>query len=358
MKVKNIIKFFRKLIEAQLKLIFYFIFLFPAFSFSQSDTVFYTVFFYNVENLFYPEKDSLKNDGAFTPEGSHRWTYKRYYKKVNQIAKTFLAVNQGDPPEIIGLAEIENEKALRQLCFYSPLKSFNYGYVHYKSPDSRGIDVALLYRKDRVTIVHQEAIGITFPFEPSSKNRDILYVSFHFPEKDTIHLFVNHWTSRFGGYAATIPKRNYYAQCLKNKTDSLKQHFLNPYIVIVGDFNDYPYNESLSKILQAKSISEKKEASLVNLMIEYGNTGNVGTHKYEDFWGCLDQIIVSANLLTEQELSVYENKAHIMAAPFLLEEDSKYGGYRPFRTYIGFKYLGGFSDHLPVFVRLVKIIEE
>ena len=342
--------------NTKLRLFFCLVFLFPALNFSQSDTVFRTIFFYNVENLFHPEKDSLKNDGAFTPEGSNRWTYKRYYKKVNQIAKTFLAVNQGNPPEIIGLAEIENEKVLRQLCFYSPLKSFNYRYVHYDSPDPRGIDVALLYRKDLVSIVYQEAISIVFPFEPNSKNRDILYVVFHFPERDTIHLFVNHWTSRFGGYAATMPKRNYYAQCLKEKTDSLKLHLLNPKIVIIGDFNDYPHNESLLKILHAQAISEKKEASLINLMIEYDKADNVGTHKYEDFWGCLDQIIVSNNLLTGNDLSVYENKAHIMDAPFLLEEDSKYGGYKPFRTYLGFKYQGGFSDHLPVFIRLMKVI--
>ena len=323
-------------------------------AFSQSDTVFRTVCFYNVENLFHPEKDSLTHDEAFTPNGSYRWTYKRYYKKVNQIAKTFLALNQGYPPEIIGLAEIENEKVLRQLCFYSPLKLFNYGYVHYDSPDSRGIDVALLYRKDIVTMIHQEAIGITFPFEPNSKNRDILYVVFHFSEKDTIHLFVNHWTSRFGGYAATIPKRNYYAQCLKNRADSLNRCCSNPYIIIVGDFNDYPHNESLSTILQAKSISEKENASLVNLMSEYDKAGKVGSHKHEDFWGCLDQIIVSANLLSNNKISVYQSKACIMDAPFLLIEDSKYGGYKPFRTYLGLKYLGGFSDHLPVFVKLMK----
>jgi predicted extracellular nuclease len=334
------------------------ILLFPTFTFSQSDTVFRTVFFYNVENLFHPEKDSLKNDEAFTPEGSYRWTYKRYYRKVNQIAKTFLAVNQGTPPEIIGLAEVENEKALRQLCFYSPLKSFNYKYVHYDSPDLRGIDVALLYRKDTVTMIHQETIGITFPFEPNSKNRDILYVVFHFPEKDTIHLFINHWTSRFGGYATTIPKRNYYAQRLKNKIDSIKRCFSNPYIIVMGDFNDYPHNESLSTILQAKSVSEKKDDFLINLMSEYDNAGNAGSHKYEDFWGCLDQIIVSANLLTGNGLSVYQYKAHIMDAPFLLTEDSKYGGYKPFRTYLGFKYLGGFSDHLPVFVHLIKISDK
>ena len=334
------------------------ILLFPISVFSQADTVFRTIFSYNVENLFHPEKDSTKNDNSFTPEGLHRWTFKKYYKKVNQIAKTFLSVNEGYPPEIIGLVEIENEKVLRQLCFYSPLKSFNYGYVHYESPDSRGIDVALLYRKDFVSIVHQEAISIVFPFEPNSKNRDILYVAFYFSPKDTIHLFVNHWTSRFGGYAATIPKRNYYAQCLKNKIDSLKQCFSNPNIVIVGDFNDYPHNESLSEVLGAKSISERKNASLINLMAEYDKASNIGTHKYEDFWGCLDQIIVSANLLDNSDFSVYQQKAQIMDAPFLLVEDSRYGGYKPFRTFNGFKYQGGFSDHLPVFIHLMLVNEE
>lgn len=315
------------------------------------DSATFFVAFYNVENLFNPQDDSLKNDDAFTPQGFNHWTYKRYVRKVNNLAKVMLAMNEWHPPDVVAMAEVEDAEVLRKLCFDSPLQKYGYRYVHYESPDVRGIDVALLYRSDRVKVLRSMPIPITFPFSPSSKNRDLLYAVLQFSSGDSLHLFVNHWTSRYGGYAPTIPKRNYYAQSVKRLCDSLLAIYADASILIVGDFNDYPTDESMRHILCATASTPRY--TLHNLMLRFAQMNNVGTHKHEDFWGCLDQIVVSAPLLDAQRaLSVIEGKAHIFDADFLLEADEKYGGVKPFRTFSGPRYRSGYSDHLPVYVRL------
>ncbi|MCL2290324.1 MAG: endonuclease [Bacteroidetes bacterium] len=315
----------------------------------QESSLRYCIAFYNVENLFDPEKDPDKNDEAFTPTGFYRWTYKRFYKKLNDIAKVFLAMNAWEPPDIIGLAEIENANVLKKLCYTTGLKAYRYRYVHYDSPDARGIDVALLYRKDRIQIIESYPVPVVFPFEPTAKNRDILYAKALMAKEDTLHLFVNHWTSRFGGHGATIPKRNYYAQVLRKQVDSLLFINSNAYIIIMGDFNDYPTDESMLTYLQAKKYeNETTEGTLFNLMFPLLGK-NRGTHKSQEFWGCLDQFIVSKSLLNNENKWQVENReAIIFDAPFLLTVDEKYGGVKTFRTYMGPKYLGGYSDHLPV----------
>ena len=320
-----------------------------------ADTSRYCIAFYNVENLFDPEKDPEKNDDAFTPSGFYRWSYKRFYKKLNDIAKVVLAINDWEPPDIIGLAEIENANVLIKLCYNTGLKTYKYRYVHYDSPDSRGIDVALLFRSDRVKIVESFPIAVVFPFETNTKNRDILYTKALIAE-DTLHLFVNHWTSRFGGHGATIPKRNYYAQVVRHKVDSLLMINPNAYIIIMGDLNDYPTDESLTTYLQAKNPENGVDnGSLFNLMAPLVAGKNIGTHKLQEFWGCLDHFIVSKALLNSESRWQVENRsAIIFDAPFLLTADEKYGGVKTFRTYLGPKYLGGYSDHLPIKIVLIK----
>ncbi|MCL1850201.1 MAG: endonuclease [Bacteroidetes bacterium] len=323
---------------------------YPSSLYPQTDTSRYCIAFYNVENLFDPDDDPEKNDDAFTPSGFYHWTNKRFYKKIDDIAKVFLAINGWAPPDIIGLAEIENANVLNKLCYTTGLKTYHYRYVHYDSPDARGVDVAMLYRSDRVKIVESRPVSVVFPFEPNTKNRDILYVKALMAE-DTLHLFVNHWTSRFGGYGATIPKRNYYAQVLRNNVDSLLSMNENANIVIMGDFNDYPTDESMSAYLQTKNYKrEAAEGTLFNLMFPIMEEGqNRGTHKSQEFWGCLDQFIVSKSLLNAKNKWQVENgTAVIFDAPFLLIADEKFGGVKAFRTYLGPKYLGGFADHLPI----------
>ncbi|MCQ2270104.1 MAG: hypothetical protein MJZ52_02600 [Bacteroidales bacterium] len=322
--------------------------------FAQRDSTKCLISFYNVENLYEPENDSLFKDDDFTPEGMYHWTYGKYVKKINNIAKVLIAMGQGDPPDIAAMAEVENDKVFQRFCYHSPLQKYHYGFVHFDAPYVRGVETGLLYRKDRVRIVHSEAIPIVFPFEPSTKNRDILYVAAQICGGDTLHLFVNHWTSRYGGYGATIPKRNYYAQVLRSRVDSLLSADANAKIVIVGDFNDYPTDESVSQTLGACNKKKTDTAALYNLMYRFLEMNNVGTHKHEDFWGCLDQVIVSKPLLTasDSSLHIVENQAHIFKDDFMVLDDEKYGGYKVFRTFLGPRYLGGYGDHLPVYIVL------
>lgn len=318
---------------------------------SQSDTL--RVLFYNVENLFDPFDDSLTNDNEFTYEGERHWTYGKFQEKLSHIYKVFLAVGNPYPPAIIGLCEIENRFVLNQLVYKTPFSKFDYRIVHEDSPDKRGIDVALLFDPSRFKLIQHHTIHIQFPFDPKSRTRDILYVKGLVYDLDTVHLFVNHWPSRWGGQLATDPKRKYVADILKKNADSLFLAIKNPNIIIMGDFNDYPDNESISKHLQARTLADS--SSLVNLMTSFNHKKNIGSHKFHQNWGTLDQFIVSNFLLLpEGSLKIAYNQAFIFNADFLLTSDEKYLGKKPYRTFLGYRYIGGYSDHLPIFFDMFK----
>lgn len=338
-----------------MKLKYLYLFLLLNITLYGQDSTTFSIAFYNVENLFNPSDDSLTNDDAFTPQGLNHWSYKKYLKKISNISKVFLSMNDWSPPDIIGVAEIEDRSVLRRFCYDSPLKKYGYRFVHYDSPDRRGVDVGLLYRGDRITIGHQVPIPVIFPFDSAAKNRDILYVVANFPNGDSIHVFINHWTSRYGGYAPTVPKRNHYAKIVKQKSDSILAENPRANILITGDFNDYLTDESIHDILQAGNPNDTSQASyqLFDLMYRFLKMSNIGTHKHEDFWGCLDQIIVSSSLLDSTN-SVYidRREAHIYKGDFMVEPDEKYGGYKVYRTFLGPRYIGGYADHLPVWVKL------
>lgn len=321
---------------------------------AQRDSCSLLISFYNVENLYDPGNDSLFRDDDFTPEGLYHWTYGKYVKKVNNIAKVLISMGEGEPPDIAAMAEVENDRVFQRFCYHSPLQKFNYGYVHFDAPYSRGVETGLLYRKDRLQIVHKEDIAVVFPFEPATKNRDILYVVAKTLCGDSLHLFVNHWTSRYGGYGATVPKRNYYAQVLRHRVDSLLSLNSSTKIIIMGDFNDYPTDESVSRTLGASDRTQTDTASLYNLMCRFLKMNNIGTHKHEDFWGCLDQIIVSPSLIDSSfsGIRIVNGEAHIFKEDFMVVPDEKYGGYKVFRTFLGPRYIGGYGDHLPVFIEL------
>jgi predicted extracellular nuclease len=311
------------------------------------------ILFYNVENLFDPFDDSLTIDEEFTSEGERHWTWNKFQTKLSHIYKTILSAGNPLPPAIIGLCEVENRFVLNQLVYKTPFSKMDYRIVHEESPDRRGIDVALLFDPGRATLLAHEAIPIHFPFAPDSKTRDILYSKLLVFKEDTIHVFVNHWPSRWGGQMATAPKRNYVASVLKLKTDSILKLNPNAHILIMGDFNDEPEDESIQTYLQAKRSSDS--TSLVNLMLSLSNSKTFGSHKYQENWGILDQIIVSKSLLLPHNpIKIKNSTAQIFNASFLMEEDMKFMGEKPYRTFVGFKYNGGFSDHLPVFVDVCK----
>lgn len=311
--------------------------------------------FYNMENLYDIDNDSLTADDAFTPDGDNHWTKFRYWHKINNMAKVISTVGGWDAPDIFGMAEIENIKVVKNLISSEPLKKAKYGIVHYDSPDNRGIDVALIYRPQKFKVIASRPIPVTFINEPDSKTRDILYVTGIVLEcKDTLHILVNHWPSRYGGYAATIEKRNRAADIVRQTVDSIHQTNPQANVVIMGDLNDYPTDISLVEHLKAKpSVENTTDSDLINLMYHYQTEGKIGSNKYQSQWGVLDQIIVSQPMLTRNEgLRVGKDRGVIYRADFLLVPDDTYLGVKLNRTYIGARYNGGYSDHLPVFVDL------
>lgn len=311
------------------------------------------IVFYNVENLFDIYDDSLTRDEEFLPEGVRYWDNRKFYSKVNNIYRVLISIGGWNPPDIIGLCEVENRFVLNKLVFESPLKKMNYRIIHFESFDRRGIDVAMLYRNSFFKPDTAYPVPVIFD-ESGYRTRDILYVKGVLGKYDTIHLFINHWPSRYGGYLQTISKRNKAAEVLRKSVDSLNVFCLNPKIIIMGDFNDGPSDESIKTVLGAlNEIDSVFSDGLFNLMPGIIKNSKTATLKYKENWDMFDQIIVSGSLLNAQ--SGYRiSKAKIYDAEFLLEPDEKYLGTRPKRTFIGLKYHGGFSDHLPVYVDLKK----
>ena len=307
------------------------------------------IMFYNVENLFDPFDDSTKADEEYLPGGIRGWTYNRMKRKQINISKVVLSLGGWDAPEIIGLCEVENRFVLHQLTTDTPLKNFGYKIVHYESPDPRGIDVALLYRPDKFRVLYSAPVSIRFPFDPVSRTRDILFVKGIACKKDTLNIFVNHWPSKYGGSIATIPKRKFVASVLRKHVDSLLAVNPNSNILIMGDLNDSPVDESVAKELGARMDSVGLAPhDLYNMLAGAGLSWKKGTIKFREQWETIDHMIVSLPMLrytTPHSMQIFD-------APFLLQDDEAWFGKKPFRTFYGAKYLGGFSDHLPVYMDL------
>lgn len=310
----------------------------------------FTFMFYNAENLFDSENDSLTQDDEFTFEGNRRWHMGRLRDKANRVAKVILAAGKWNPPILVGLCEIESYQVLEWVVKQTPLNNYGYKFIHKDSPDSRGIDVALLYRPELFKPFAYKAIAVTDPQNSRFKTRDILQVSGIVNHCDTIHVFVNHWPSRYGGLMETIRLRKLAAQTLKKAVDDLLDQYPRAKIVCTGDFNDTPGDESLFHVLNAQKMDHPElQGELVNLSFQWMSRG-VQTLKNMYSWQVFDQWIVSDYLL-ENSRCLQLLQAEIFDAPFLLEPDKKYGGLKPKRTYVGFKYQNGFSDHLPVLLK-------
>ncbi len=314
----------------------------------------FRIMFYNVENLFDTEDDPKKKDEEFLPKGNRFWTKYKYWDKEKRIYKVITAVGGWEPPDIIGVCEIENRKVITDLVNNTPLVKFNYQIVHKESPDKRGIDVGFLYRKETFTLIDKKFLPINFPFSPNSKTRDILYAKGITNSKDTLHIFINHWPSRWGGQLESEPRRVFVASVLRHSIDSLINISKKTNIIIAGDFNDEPNNNSIVKILQASSkVNNIQNDKLYNLSGYIQENKNAASHKYQGVWGMLDQFIVSGYLLNQtNSITTGINDVHIFKANFLMEKDEAYYGFKPKRTFVGFKYNDGFSDHLPVYLDL------
>ncbi len=315
----------------------------------------YTIICYNVENLFDCKDDPIKNDQEFLPKGKKYWNNTKYQTKLNNIARVITSIGKWKKPILIGLCEIENKHTLDGLTKYSGLKRLRYKYIHKESPDRRGIDVALLYQPKQFKLINSDFFIISMPSNKRMKTRDILYASGKLPNGDTLHVFVNHFPSRYGGEKKSKPKRVYVASVLKSKVDSIKRLSPKANILIMGDFNDFPTDTSLKDILKAKKLNENiNEKDLYNLAYNYQDSRKIGSNKYKGIWGMLDQFIVSGNLLLpENSLFIKKKNMYICQENFLMEDDTRYLGKKPKRTYIGYKYNKGYSDHLPIYLDLI-----
>lgn len=313
------------------------------------------VAFWNFENFFDPFADSTRTYNDFTEDGAQRWTKSRFYKKRNNMFKCLLSLSGNEPLAVLGIAEVENYYVLNALFNQTPLKNHNYRIVHYEGDDRRGIDVAMVYCIDKLQLIYSEPVKIRNPDDKKFKSRDILYAVFSDRRGDTLHVFVNHWPSRYGGERETIDLRALAARTLRHKIDSLYEtHPTMPKIVTMGDFNDTPEDPSIRNVLKARPLKDAdKDYALVNLFADGRELGFEGTLKHQYNWQIFDQIIVSKSLMdNESSLHYISKSSTIFHADFLFEPDESFGGVKLFRTYVGPKYSGGFSDHLPVYIDL------
>lgn len=307
------------------------------------------VLFYNVENLFDTINDPNTNDDEFTPQGAKKWNSTRYIDKLEKLSKVITTPSEKNPL-FIGLAEVENRFVVLDLIQTGKLSNTKYRIAHFDSPDQRGIDVALAFDLERFFLLHSEAIAVILKENEDFKTRDILYVKGLLKDSIPLHVFVNHWSSRYGGQKETEHKRVQAANILKHKSDSLLAENPNANILFLGDFNDYPTNKSISEVLRAKSIQKSSKNDFVNLLAPQHAEGR-GTHNYRGKWGALDQVIISSSLKEGNTIGVKNNEAHILYEDFLLYEHES-GDKTPNRTYGGPNYFGGYSDHLLIYTFL------
>lgn len=311
------------------------------------------VVFWNMENFFDPFVDSTKTYNAFTENGGQHWTKSRFYRKRNNLYKAILSFSKAKPIGIMGVCEVENDYVLSALFAQTPLKHFNYRWVHYEGPDRRGIDPAIVYSKDLFQLVYSEAIPYRNPLDTLMISRDILYAKFFDGRQDTLHCFVNHWPSKYRGELETVEARNAAARILKNKVDSIVNVVPNAKIIIMGDFNDTPDAPCINEVLHAKAIQDTLDGDLlVNLFASAQNLGFKGSLKYQESWMIFDQIIITKKLIDSKSLHCTSSDARIIHEDFLLTDDKTFHGAKLNRTYLGPRYLGGFSDHLPVMLLL------
>lgn len=299
----------------------------------------------NCENLFDTKHDSLKNDTEYLPESKYHWTPTRYWNKLNNLSKEIVALGypngknvekEWQAPDLVALCEVENDTTMVDLTKRSALRSVGYEYVMTCSPDERGIDVALLYQPVSFALISHWSIRIK-QLPGTRPTRDILYASGRVISGDTLHVFVVHAPSRRGGEEASRPYRLQVADQLSAAVDSLYALNKKAKVIIAGDFNDYHDSPALQRLYQHRLTNISAKAK--------GSNGAKATYRWHGEWNSLDQILCSPAWLSRKK------DCRIGDLPFLLEDDEKYGGKKPYRTYIGPKYLGGYSDHLPLVAR-------
>jgi len=302
-----------------------------------------TIAFYNLENLFHPSDDPQKFDDDRTPDGADRWTFEKYQAKLANMAQALAEIGP-KTPSIIGLCELENRQVLQDLLSQESLSTIDYGIIHFESPDLRGVDVGLIYRKSQFS--PHRSLSISVPLYDEKKDRslwtrDQLLVQGDLLGKP-IYIIVNHWPSRSGGKQRSQSKRMSAAKVTKRVTDSLLRLDPQSQIIVMGDFNDNPDDPSLQKLVQSTS-------DFFNPM-EKMFTSGMGSLAFRDQWFLFDQIILTQNFLNSTANWRFL-KAGIHKADYLITPEGRFKGY-PMRSMQGSHFTGGYSDHFPVFITL------
>lgn len=315
--------------------------------------------FYNLENLFDTIDDPKIRDSEFTPDGSLAWNTEKYQKKLTNMASVLELMGKEHNPDglaLLGVAEVENRAVLEDLVQHPLIASKQWQIVHYDSPDGRGIDVGLLYNPRYFRVLESRSVPanlLNLDGKPL-RSRDILYVK-GILDGDTTHIMVNHWPSRRGSESATRPLRNGFAAINKSIADSIVQSDSAARILIMGDMNDNPDNESMKKILSAKKKTDQLSVGdFFNPFYEKFSKG-IGTLAYQDSWSLFDQIVLSYGYVAQkyQKQRYSYKSAHIVNKPFMQQKSGRFKGY-PLRTFDGETFINGYSDHFPVYVVLIK----
>lgn len=326
----------------------------PAVESSRID--YYRLLELNVENLFDTAHDVGKDDLEFTIRGARRWTPSRYRRKLQRISKIIAAAGDKQPIELIALCEVENDSVLTHLTKRYPLRPIGYEYVMTHSEDQRGIDVALVYHPMRFQHLGHRSIRV-LPLPQQRPTRDVLHAWGIVPTGDTLHIFVAHLPSKRGGAIETEPYRIAIAERIRQVTDSLLAFNPQTKIIVTGDFNDIPTSATLRQGLQvevADSSSQLKASSLYLLSKDlHVEPGIRGTYKFQGRWEQIDHVVVSGGLLKSQNgLYTCITGCQILALPFMLKPDLSDGGVAPFRSFLGPRYVDGFTDHLPLLLTM------
>jgi len=310
----------------------------------------FSIAFYNLENLFDVEHNEFTLDKDFTPNGKLEWTQDRYLRKINNLSRVISTIGTkytSLPPIFIGVAEVENKTCLDDLIYSDKLQSYNYDYVHYDSPDERGIDVAFLYQTKYFEVTYSNVYPLYITDENNNRDytRDILLISGKL-FGEPVHIIVNHWPSRNNGTKNSNDKRIKAADLVHKIMDEICLENEDQSFIIMGDFNDEPNDSSIKKLLLNEDLFNTTQVL---------SEQNKGTSKHRGKWYLFDQIIISKRFLFDENSRLKFQSANIFDDHFLQEKSNKYKG-APKRTYIGKWHQGGYSDHFPVLAYFRKTL--
>lgn len=319
------------------------------------------VAFYNLENFYDTLNDPLTSDEEFTPAGERNYNGTIYWNKVGKLASVIQKLGTDDDkipcPDgaaFIGVAEVENDNVLNDLVNHPLIKNRNYQIVHYDCKDVRGVDVGFLYNPKYFKVLDSKSLFVQMPVGAKSSyyTRDVLWVKGLF-DGEVVHIYVNHWPSRLGGEERSAPGRAAAAMVSKKHIDSIARVEGEQKVIVMGDLNDDPISASLTKVLRSKAnVEDVKEGGLYNPWVEMYKNG-YGTLAYQDAWGLFDQIVIGKKWLDKQQDGFFFRKQFIFNREFLTENIGRYKGY-PMRTWDGLTYRGGYSDHFPTYLVMLK----